>query len=256
MGGDHPCGAFAGDEPGGQRTEFGVHVHVGVVDAERVPWVADVHLGRQPDPSAGGELAVGDPLQPAHDAVGWVRGVLDDGADDGVAGAAGEAVGAGAQRGERAGQGDLAGRGRVDGQRRLVGQRTVGDRFQRSAGGVPSGRHRGHADTQQGGGGRDRRCSQAHPSQCGRGGGARPAGVPGRVTSRAWRGAYRAGPGACQAGSGACQAWPGVPGVPAGARGVPGGLSPSGRSRSASRRRAASRPAGSGRGRGRGRRPR
>ncbi len=180
--GDHPGLPVARHEPGGQRPQFSGDVDVGAVEAERVARVADVHLGGQAHPRARLEGAVGDPLQTADDRVRRVRHVVQEGADDGVAARAGEAVGAGPQRGEAAGEGDPPGAGGVHREPGVARQRPVGRGFEDHVAGVPAGRHRGRAGTDHRGGGCCRG-TQTHPPQCGRAPRPRPVGGSARVTA-------------------------------------------------------------------------
>ncbi|MDH6610973.1 hypothetical protein M2164_006608 [Streptomyces sp. SAI-208] len=159
---DDPGLPHAGDEPCGQGAEFARDVDVGVVEAEGRLRVADVRVRGEPHLVAGGQGAVGDPLQAADDGVGGVRFRGEDGPDDGVGGVSGEAVGAGAQGGEVAGQGDAAGGGGVDGEPGFAGQRAARVWLQSGVAGDPPGDDSGCAGGQGCGDGGGRRFDSAH----------------------------------------------------------------------------------------------
>lgn len=160
--GDDPRAAGRRDVPGGQFAELAGDPHLAEGQAERAAGVAAVHLGREADLVAGGEDAVVDTFQPAHDGVGGLVGPVDHGADDGVDVLAGQPVRAGAQRGEGPGQGDLPGGRRVDGEFAVGGERSAGRRLEGDVAGEPAGRDRCRAGADECGDGRCRRGNRAH----------------------------------------------------------------------------------------------
>lgn len=160
--GDDPGVPGAGHEPGGQGAELAGDLDLAVFEAEGRGGVTAVQLGREADLGPGAQGAAVDALQPAHDGVGGLVGLVDHRADDGVDVVTDQPVGTGAQRGEGTGQGDLPGRRRVHGDSAVGGERTSERRLEGGVACVPAGRDRCRTGAEDGGDDCCRRCCRAH----------------------------------------------------------------------------------------------